>query len=217
MRTPKINIEPIVQLTLQIVLFISLTFVCSINSKAQIAIIAGGNYSTIRSNVNLENKGPIIGYNFGLSFQYYPFKNIQKLSILNELEYIQKGYQQDFEKKYSFKFNYLALPILISYSVSKNLSIHTGVELSDLITTNIKQGTKTYNNFDLGLVLGLNCLIDKRLSCYSRLTYGLIPMVDYYEIDELGNFKSKIHDLKNISATIGIKFNLYNEKILLHK
>lgn len=205
------------RLIFQIITITSLIFFCHEKSKAQIALVAGGNYSNIRSNLSLENKKPIIGYNFGVSVQYHPFRKFQKISMLNELEFVQKGYQQDFAENYSFRFNYLSLPILINYSLSTQISIQAGVELSTLISTNIEQGIKTYNNFDTGLALGINCFGDKRISCYSRLTYGLLPMLDYYEIDELGNFKNEIHDLKNVCLSIGIKVNLYNEKIQIHK
>lgn len=205
------------RLIFQIVAIISLTFFCQEKLEAQIAFVAGGNYSNIRENISLENKKPIIGYNLGVSLQYYPFKKFQKISLINELELVQKGYQQDFAENYSFRFNYLSLPVLINYSLSTQISIHAGVELSTLISTTVEQGVKTYNNFDTGLILGINIFNSKRISGYSRLTYGLLPMLDYYEIDELGNFNNEIHDLKNICFSIGIKANLYNEKIQLHK
>jgi hypothetical protein len=105
------------------------------------------------------------------------------------------------------------MPILVNYSLSKDLAIHSGLELSTLLTTNIKHGLKTYNNFDIGLLFGISYFESRKISCYSRFTYGLLPMLDYYDIDELGNFKSEIHDLKNLCFSIGIKFNLTNEKI----
>ncbi|WP_163711386.1 outer membrane beta-barrel protein [Mangrovibacterium lignilyticum] len=216
MEKTEININHL-RLFFQIAVIISLTFFCHVKSKAQIAFVAGGNYSNIRSNVSLENKKPILGYNFGVSVQYYPFKKFQNISLLNELEFVQKGYQQDFTENYSFRFNYLSFPVLINYSLSTQISIQAGIELSTLISTNIEQGTKTYNNFDTGLALGIICFGEKRISCYSRFTYGLLPMLNYYQIDEIGNFKNEIHDLKNICLSIGIKVNLYNEKILLHK
>lgn len=216
MKKPKININRS-RLIFQIVAIISLTFFCHDKLNAQIAFVAGGNYSNIRENIPLENKKPIIGYNLGVSVQYYPFKKIQKISLINELELVQKGYQQDFAENYSFRFNYLSLPVLINYSLSTEISIQAGMELSTLISTNIEQGIKTYNNFDMGLVLGISFFNSKRIGGYSRLTYGLLPMLDYYEIDELGNFKNEIHDLKNICLSIGIKVNLYNEKIQFHK
>jgi hypothetical protein len=216
MKKPEININHS-RLIFQIVAIISLTFFCHDKLKAQIAFVAGGNYSNIRENISLENKKPIIGYNLGVSFQYYPFKKFQKISLINELELVQKGYQQDFAENYSFRFNYFSLPVLINYPLSTEISIQAGMELSTLISTNVEQGIKTYNNFDMGLVLGINFFNSKRISGYSRLTYGLLPMLDYYEIDELGNFKNEIHDLKNICLSIGIKVNLYNEKIQFHK
>ena len=196
----------------QTAILISLTFICNSVSNAQFAVMAGGNYSNVRNNTSLENKGPIAGYNMGLSYQYYPFRNARKISILNELVFNQKGYRQDFEKRYSSRFNYLSLPVLVNYSLSKDLAIHSGFEMSTLLSTNIEHGLKTYNIFDLGLVFGMSYFESRRLSCYSRFTYGLLPMLDYYNIDELGNFKNEIHDLKNICISIGIKCNLSNEK-----
>jgi hypothetical protein len=70
----------------------------------------------------------------------------------------------------------------------------------------------------MGLVMGIFCFGEKPISCYSRISYGLLPMLDYHEFDELGNFINNIHDLKNISITIGIKANIIeNEKIRLFK
>ena len=212
MNDPIIKNNHLTRHIFQITIFISLTFICTSVSNAQFAVMAGGNYTNVRNNISLENKGPIAGYNFGLSYQYYPFKNSRKISILNELVINQKGYRQDLEKRYSFRFNYLSLPVLVNYSLSKDFAVHTGFELSTLLTTNIEHGLKTYNNFDAGLVFGMSYFESRRLSCYSRFTYGLLPMLDYYDIDELGNFRSEIHDLKNICFSIGIKFNLSNEK-----
>ena len=209
MKDSIININRLKRHIFQIAIFISLTFICNSVSKAQLSFIAGGNYSNVRSNISLENKGPIAGYNFGLSYQYYPFKGFRKISILNELVYNRKGYRQDFEKEYTSRFNYLSLPVLVNYSLSKDFAIQSGFEMSKLIATNIEQGLDTYNNFDVGLVFGISYLKSKRLSCYSRFTYGLLPMLDYYNIDELGNFKNEIHDVKNVCFSIGIKFILF--------
>ena len=203
--------------TFRIFLFVGLTFILNTESKAQLAILASGNYCNIKSDISLENKKPLLGYNLGLAIQYYPIKNYTNISIINELNYNTKGYNQDFEKNYQFKFNYLSFPVLVNYSLSDNIAIHTGIELSTLIATNVEGGKETYENFDLGLVFGFSCFNKKRISCFSRITYGLIPMLNYYEIDDLGNFKGEIHDLKNICLSIGIKFNIYNEKISLYK
>lgn len=187
------------------------------NTVAQISFIVGANYCGIRNNNLLENQKPIFTYQFGYAIQYYPFKSLPNLSIQNELLFSQKGYQQDLDKNYVFHFNYISLPVLLNYTPVSFLTINTGVEFSGLLYTNIQEGTKTYNNNDVGLVLGISCIEKHMISLYSRVTYGLIPMLNYYSIDKLGNFTGRIHDLRNICFTIGIKFNFYNEEIHLYK
>ncbi len=201
------------RLSIPTVLFIVLTFVCHLTSEAQFSLVVGGNYSGIRNNISIENKGSVFGYNFGLSAQFHPFTNFQRFSIISEVNFNQKGYRQDIEESYSFRFGYLSWPILGSYSLSKDLSICSGVELSELISTNVRQGLKTYNNFDFGLVFGIGYFEERRLSGFTRFTYGLTHMLDYYDIDEQGNFGNEIHDLKNVYLSLGIKFKLFDEKI----
>ncbi len=201
------------QVFVQIVAILGLALFCNEKATAQFSLIAEGNYATIRENTPLVNKKPLLGYSLGASLQFYPFKKNDKFSIINELRFTRKGYQQEFEEIHTFKFDYLALPILANYSLSKQISVQTGVELSKLVRTNIEHGTQTYNRFDIGLILGASFFNSHRISGYSRLTYGLLPMLDYYEIDELGNFKNEIHDLKNFCFSVGLKINLYNEKI----
>lgn len=217
MKNLKIKSDPLLSNLFQLLVFIVFAMFFSAESNAQVAYHGSVSYTNVRSNSSLKNKEPRLGYNLGLAIQYYPIKKFKNISVINELNFNRKGYQQDFEKNYRFEFYYLSFPVLVNYSLSDNIAVHTGVELSTLVATNVEYGRETYNNFDLGLVFGFSFLTKKRISCYSRLTYGVVPMLDYYEIDELGNFKGKIHDLKNICLSIGIKFNIYNEKIRLYK
>ena len=199
-------------MTRNIIIIIGLTLLSSVKSEAQIAVYGGANYCTIRNDINLKNIKPILASNLGLSIQYHPFKGIEKLSLINEVCFSRKGYDQDLGAVYSFRFNYIAFPVLLDYRPAKLFSVQAGIELSSLLSTSIRQGTKTYNNFDTGLVLGLNFNKGQILSFYVRGVYGLLPMLDYYAIDELGNFTGRIHDLKNICFSVGIKINLFNEK-----
>jgi hypothetical protein len=217
MKYLKAHIGIVTQLIFQIVLVISLILLTSVKSAAQIAVFGGGNYCTLRNDVLLKNKKPIIASEFGLSFQYHPIKSFEKLSFINELSISQKGYQQNLVRNYSFRFDYLAFPILIDYKLINPLSVQGGVELSKLLSTSMEEGTNTYNNFDAGLVLGLNWRQGRILSFYLRGIYGLVPMLDYYTFDELGNFTGKIHDLKNMCLSAGIKINLFNEKFRSYK
>ncbi len=199
------------------VLVFVLVCISTAKAGAQVAIVSGANVSTVRNQITLENKQPIGGYHSGFSVQYYPFKQFQNISIINGVELSRKGYRQDFGENYDSKFTYWAFPLLLNYSLSNQFALQAGVELSTLSFTNIEQGLKTYNHFDTGLALGVSCFSNKRVSCYAKCVYGLLPMLDYYEIDELGNFTREIRDLKNLSLSVGIKINLYNEKIRFYK
>ena len=216
MQKPKINGNRM-RIFIHVAIISCLIFTFPKKSDAQLAFVAGGNYSNIRSEITLENKNPVIGYNIGFSLQYYPFKNHQKFSIVNEPGFVQKGYQQEFQETYSFRFTYFALPVLMNYEVTEQFSAQAGFEISTMISTDIEHGLQTYNNFDLGFVIGANFFGNSRINCFTRLTYGLLPMLDYYEIDELGNFNSEIHDLKNMCISLGFKLKLYNEKIRFYK
>lgn len=188
-------------------------FLFTEKANAQVAIIGGGNLSTVRNDIALQNKESILGYHFGFQLQYYPVKSIEKWSVINEFIFTRKGYLQQFEKDYDFHFNYLAMPVLVNYSPTPFLSVQGGVEFSKMISTNIKQGLKTYNTFDVGLAFGITAFDNKRVSLYSRATYGLLPMLDYVEMDEMGNFVGDIKDIHNVYYSVGIRIKLWNEKI----
>ena len=194
-----------------IVIFIASFF----ETKGQVAVLAGGDYCTIRHKIDLQNVDPVIAYHAGMSVQYYPFKTNERFSLVNELLFRQKGYQQKLDKIYKSRFNYIALPILASYQLEKTVSLKLGIELDQMVSTNVKRGLETFNQFDVGLVLGLNFFDWNGLSCNTRVTYGLLPMLDYYEMDEFGNLGSKIHDFRTVSVSLGIKYSFIHEKIQL--
>jgi len=183
-----------------------------IKASAQISIMGGVNYSNVRNNHLLENEKAVFTGHYGISFRYYPIKNWSKFSIQNELMFNRKGYQQHLDKTYEFRFNYVSLPVLLSYAPEKYVTINSGIEYSRLISTSVEDGTHTYNRNDVGLILGLTFFDKRRLSIYSRVIYGLVPMLDYYTFDKLGNFTGKIHDLKNTCLSVGIKLNIYQDE-----
>lgn len=64
------------RLTFKIALFLGLIFLSATELKAQIAVVAGGNFSNIRNSTAIENKEAILGSHLGASIQYYPFRNL---------------------------------------------------------------------------------------------------------------------------------------------
>lgn len=194
----------------------TLLLIISNKSFAQVSLMGGANYCNVRDNNLLANKKGIGAFQGGAAIRVYPFKNLPNLSLENELLINRKGYQQDLDKNYTFYFDYFSWPLLVCYSPVRNFTVSAGVELSQLLFTNFKKGTSTYHDFDAGLVLGFSCFDEKWISLYSRMTYGLVPMLNYYSFDEMGNFTGEIHDLKNLCFSVGLKINLYHEKIHLY-
>lgn len=205
------------QLNRVLLLLVGFILISTYVSKAQFAFVGGLNYSNERNNNLLENQKPIISYHFGACFRFYPIKKLKTISLQNELIFNQKGYKQVLDRTYTFLFSYISMPVLINYALTENFSINTGIEFGGLLSSNIKRRTETYNDFDIGLILGFTCFEKSNVNFYSRVTYGLLPILDYYAIDKLGNFTGEIHDLKNICLSVGMKIKLYNEKKRLNK
>lgn len=195
------------------ILFIGMFLLAVETTMAQVSVIGGANYCTVRNNDLIQNQDPIYAHHFGVMVRYHPFRKLPNLSIQNELIYTRKGYQQELDKTYLFHFNYLSLPVLLNYAPAKYFSVHTGVELSGLFNTNLEKGNLTYNNVDLGIVGGFSFFDNARVSLYTRYTHGLVPMLKYYTFDKLGNFTDNIRDFRNSCLSVGLKINIYNERI----
>ena len=190
-----------------------MTLCSSILSNGQASVIAGWNTSNIRSNVSLGETKPRTNYTGGLSVRLNPFEKAPKINVIFGVEMAEKGYEQVLDKSYNFRFLYLMLPVQLCYSPIEEISFIGGLELSTMAWSNIEYYQETYNTSDIGLSFEVDLFPNKILSLYSRFTYGLIPMINYYDIDQFGNFKSEIKDLKNMNLIIGLKFNMSQETL----
>lgn len=197
-------------------LFLIGLFYHSFPMQAQVAFMAGMNYSDIRNETFIPGKKGIFGSRLGFSVQYQPFRCAERISVINEFNYEQRGYRQHLDQTYKRRFDYLTFSVLMDYKLVKSVSLQGGVEFAGLVKSNIKYWDKTYNDFDFGFVFGTEFKIMRKISVAPKLTYGLLPMLDYYDIDEMGTFRKNIHDLRNITWSVGLKFYLYNEKIKLY-
>lgn len=193
-----------------------LLFLFSNLSHAQISLEGGVNYCDVKHNNSLKGQDPLYAFHTGVSVRWYPLKKYPKLSVQNEILFNRKGYRIVSDENYRFELNYISFAVLLNYSPLEYLSVSTGAEISGLMYTNVKQGLETFNNTDVGLVFGISCFDNRRLSVYTRVTCGITPVLDYYSFDKLGNFTGEIH-LRNVSLSLGLKINMYDEKIRLYK
>lgn len=200
-----------------IFIFLLSLILYSTDSLAQVYALTGMNLSKVRDNNLIQNKKLHYGTQLGVGVKYYPTSKNTRLSLINEIQYNGRGYEQQLDEKYKIKFNYLSVPFLMSYDVVNDFALLGGLEPSLLVSTNLEQGTKTYKKYDLGLVLGASMFDSHIVSLYTRFSYGMVPLLSYERMDKMGNFVENIHDVKNMCFTIGVKINFRNEKIKLYK
>ena len=182
---------------------------------AQVYVFSGAHQSYVRNDV-LNGESPIYSWHIGVGIKLYPKLDWRRTSINAEIASIEKGYDQRLgNEEFEFRFRYITGQGTLSYEALPFLSLKGAVNLALLFDTNVEKGTKTYQLFDFGLVGGLGFLENKRFGFYTRVVYGLSPMLKYYDIDAMGNFNGHIHDLKNTCFMVGLHFNIYGKKISL--
>lgn len=196
----------------------------SVTVYSQFGYTLGGTLSDVRSNELISNHKPKLGLFTGISLQYYPLPKSDKLSLVNELNFIHKGFVQDFgNEKKGRNFNYLAFTVLLNYDIVPRFSVHAGYEFGGLMKSvgynekNNEKYDKYYKSPDIGLNAGIGYfIVPHRLQLFSRYNYGLRPMMDYYKIDEVGNM-TPVRDVKHSNILVGLKLFFGNGKLFLFR
>ena len=186
-------------------------------SNAQVGLLFGANYCSIRHDNLLQNVEYIIRPYTGVSVNCFPMWFLPELSIRNEFIITQKGYRQALESDYDLVFTYAAFPVSLNYKLNDYITPQIGLEWSMLLGSSELRTFKKYRQTDLGLILGLCFFECKKLSFYTRLTYGLWPMLKYESYDKYGNLTGQKEDLKHITFSLGIKLRLHHEEIRFYK
>jgi hypothetical protein len=122
-----------------------------------------------------------IGFHVGI-FGQIPIDD--KFSLIPEVQYIQKGADTGFSNGQSssterINLNYIELPILLSYSPIKQISIDLGPNFA-LMTSAKATGVfsnanlgKVYSKFDFNISGGMRWNVGSRVSVIGRYNYGL--------------------------------------------
>jgi hypothetical protein len=116
---------------------------------------------------------------------------IRGISIQPELLYSNKGAKDKYSNlvqgsgEYRFNLNYIEVPLLMVFNLTRNLSVSGGTYAAYLISANVKDvnnnatitgatnlNTNNFNRFDYGLVGGVNVDIQK-VTLGARYNYGL--------------------------------------------
>jgi len=174
---------------------------------AQTEAIGGLNYSYALNDNVLPNQEAIITPTFGIltSFQ---LKDSSVHYLKTGIIFTVAGYNQTFEDNtYSKRFRYLALPLMYKVQLTKAFSIEAGAQFRMMVFRE-DEYEYNYKREDIAAVFGFNVFEGNVISVFANASYGLLPLVSYQRIDELGNFNGKFEDLHNTMASVGIKIKI---------
>lgn len=139
-----------------------------------------------------------------------------KLFFSPESGIIEKGYTQTLGgEKFRRTFLYWQLSPVIGYVLSPDVSVKAGLDWALLVNVNAKRYYETYQPQDLALTAGLTFFDRKVIGLYFQAAYGMIPVLEYQDIDAMGNFNGNIRDIKHTTFMIGFRLNISHGKIYL--
>ena len=183
----------------------------------KIGINGGVNLSNLYVD-DVKDENMKVGVNIGV-FSKIPLS--RGFAIQPELLYSNKGSKLTYdniiagEGEYRFNLNYVELPVLAVFNLSKNINIHAGPYVSFLASANVKDlksdGTEnkvtdlkadSFNRFDYGLAGGIGFDF-QNFTMGARYNYGLA------EVGKSGTLSGELtKDSKNsaVSLYIGLGF-----------
>ena len=155
-------------------------------NNIRFGVKAGVNVSNMYTK-DVDDKNTMYGFNGGLFLKIPLSENI---AFQPELLYSMKGAELKYNNTFvsgtaRFSLNYIDVPLLVVFNLSKNVNIHGGVYVASLMNVKIKnEGTVSLFNFenelnkdnfetlDYGLTIGAGVDLDK-ISLGIRYEYGM--------------------------------------------
>lgn len=143
-------------------------------SQISFGVKAGLNVNTIAIE-NLPDKmfdpefKSMVGFHGGF---YARFKLSEKLAVSPELQFVQRGAKSGDE---TYTINYLELPVLLSYSPVKLISLEAGPSIGFNLGAKTKSGSLkgVYDeSIDLGATAGIRVNATEKISLGARYYYG---------------------------------------------
>jgi Outer membrane protein beta-barrel domain len=147
------------------------------------------------------------GFNAGF-FVVMPIES--GFSVRTELEFTQKGTNTDFDQDQTLHINYLQLPVSLSYTFLKKLSVEAGPAAALYLSAT--KGIDVYNkSLEISVLGGLRYEISERVGIQVRYFHGLtnISTVGTLTVeDENGNPREMNHVAKTRTVSIALSYYL---------
>ena len=108
-----------------------------------------------------------------------------RLSLINELKFIQKGSSRtnddDPYSNFKVKLNYIELPFILDYQVKEKIAIGGGISYGYLISAEVEDGAGVipkedlpYNNSDIDAILHVKYLFNDNFWISTKFAYSIL-------------------------------------------
>ena len=161
-------------------LFLALSICYELNAQFSFGLKAG-----VSQNMAYEKPEMPYGYpdGFNPGFHlglYFDFPVAPRLTITPELQYIKKGFSEDY-----LKYNYLELPLLLGFAISKKIRLQAGPAIGGEVSLwQDKYLSIGYRDWDIdaSIIAGIKYYVSGNLAILTRYNHSLLPIVegDYF-------------------------------------
>ncbi|MCL7763852.1 PorT family protein [Polaribacter sp. Z014] len=165
----------------KVLLVAVLTFLGFANMNAQdieFGAKAGLNFASVNGD-NTKDLGTVTSFNFGLMAEI-PFT--EKFSFQPEVLFSGQGYSTGPGTDDVIALNYLNIPLMGKYYITKGLSFEAGPQVGFLLSANNNENDldvkSSFNTLDFGVNLGLGYKLDNGLNFSARYNVGLSNIND---------------------------------------
>ena len=126
---------------------------------------------------NTSKDQTVTAFNFGAMAE---IKISEKFALQPEILYSGQGYDTGIASEGNIALNYLNIPVIAKYYLTKKLSLEAGPQIGFLLST--KGGTQDYKDLfkttDFGVNFGLSYKLDNGLNFTARYVLGLTNIND---------------------------------------
>ena len=162
---------------LLLVSIITILGLARVNAQdVKFGVKGGLNFATIIGE-NTSKDQTVTAFNLGAMAE---IKISDKFSLQPELLYSGQGYDTDIDSEGIIALNYLNIPVLAKYYVTKKLSLEAGPQIGFLLST--KGGTEDYIDLfkttDFGANFGFGYKLDSGINFAARYVLGLSNIND---------------------------------------
>jgi hypothetical protein len=149
----------------------------------------GWNYNYAKSEFDYKNDQSLSGWHAGL---YARVTLAKKLYLTPEFQFSARNYSLELFS-HDFHFGYIEVPLLLSWTPAKWISLEAGPNVAFKISSNEFPLEDAFDkNVDLGFVAGPRVNITNNLSVVARYWVSTVPFVDYDFYDATGMHLGKL-------------------------